>query len=230
MFVTAVFMLLLLTGSELDPCACEIPSFDLAWKSSAAVFSGRLIKAEPQVEGKQQMRFELTGSWKGPRTTPQVIVYENPSSCATTVFVVGKEYLLYAQGDKPLRISHCSRSKPMSDASEDLLLLKQEQLTGEARRDPFTSMQGDTISTSRVTKRVPRTLTVNFAVIVAISRKGTRYFAVIKGSDGKTYTMNEGDPLYDGTIERIGPNSVTFLQKSGTRSHRVTKKLHPFPE
>jgi hypothetical protein len=227
MFV-GLFVFLLLAGSDLDPCACETPSFDLAWKSSTAVFSGRLIQAQKSVEGKQELAFQVTDSWKGSTPLQATVLYENPSSCATTVFVVGKEYVVYAWGDKPLHVSHCTRTKPRSSATDDLALLRQEQGPPPAApRDPFITLQGDKPANWQTSKRIPRTLSINFAVILAISHKGDEYLAVLKGSDGKTYTMRKGDAVYDGTIENIAANTVTFRYRSGGR---VTKKLHPFPE
>ena len=146
-------LFLLLAGSDLDPCACEVPTFDLAWKTSTAVFSGRLIQAQKAVEGKQELAFRVSESWKGATPTETTLLYENPSGCATTVFVAGKEYVVYAWGDKPLRVSHCTRTRPRSDAADDLALLRQEQgpQPAEPRASPPHSEPGSALLWRRET-------------------------------------------------------------------------------
>jgi len=231
-FAIPLLLFILVSGSSaLDPCECTIPSFDLALKSSTAIFAGRLVKAQPAVEGKQELQFEVTRVWRGRVTAHQMLLYENPSRCSTIVFVIGTDYLIYADGATPLSLSHCTRSRRIDKANEDFLSLKQENIGAKPpRRDPFNPMKGDRYTSSAVRQVTPRTLTIGSAVIVAISKKAERHYVVLKGSDGKTHTMTEGDSLYDGTIESITANGVTFLQKSGSRSIRVTKKLHPFSQ
>lgn len=236
MFAASFLLFLLLAANaNLDPCACDVPSFDLAWKSSSSIFAGRLIKANHLDGGKQELEFEISREWRGHASSTRAVLYDNPFHCITTVFVIGKEYLIYAQGTKQLTLGHCTRSRLLQNAGEDLVSFKQERIAAKpVRRDPFTAMQGDrapTIAPSiQPAKRIPRTLNISLAVVVAISQQGDHHLAVIRGSDGKTYTMKEGDPLSDGKIERIGVNTVTFLQRFGTRTFHITKKLHAVAE
>jgi len=93
-------------------------------------------------------------------------------------------------------------------------------------RDPFTTQQGDRIPP----KLGPKTLNVFNAVVVGIIKKGDTYVALIRAADGKMYPMKVGDALFDGSVEKITANSVTFLQRVGKKNVAVTKKLHPFPQ
>jgi hypothetical protein len=92
------------------------------------------------------------------------------------------------------------------------------------KRDPFVQMKGDRAPSP---SSVPKTLTVGYAVVRGITKRGTEYIALIRGADGKMYSMKVGDRLRDGKILKIDSDAVTFLHYSGKK---VRKELHPVGE
>ncbi len=96
----------------------------------------------------------------------------------------------------------------------------------EPSRDPFSEMKGDRFSSVQSSK-IPQTLSVAYVLVIGITKSERGYIALLKGANGKTYFMKTGDRLFDGAIQRITSESVTFLPDHGSP---VTKKLHPVPE
>lgn len=98
--------------------------------------------------------------------------------------------------------------------------------TTEPALDPFSPMKGDRLSSAR-SSRMPQTLNVAHVLVIGITKSNSGYIALLRGTNGKTYFLKAGDRLYDGTIDHITSESVTFLPDRGSA---VTKKLHPVPE
>ena len=173
------------------------------------IFSGT-VSAIDSNETRLVVHFKAVEVWKG--TATQELRVQTPSNTARCgySFVSGKRYLVFADsGAEMLSVNLCSRTRKEEDAEEDLVQLvrlKNSRLENLAK---------------------PKTLTIFYAVVMGISKRGNEYIALIKGADGTVYTMRAGDALYDGKIAKIDRNSVTFVRKSGGR---VRKKLHEAPE
>jgi len=93
------------------------PSEEL--KRAAAVFSGEVgdIKTE---ERSFVVEIKVEKVWKG--EIPKTIVVQTSklaSDCGYS-FALGRKYLIYVYGGEPFTVSHCSRTKPLESASEDL--------------------------------------------------------------------------------------------------------------
>ena len=114
-------------------CNRVSPQEELA--RSDAVFAGWVVSinhsSEPSALGPVEMRivrFDVTRVWKGDVNERLVVKNEVDESQAADgyPFYEGEEYLVYAYGsggDRGYRASYCSRTRPLSDAAEDLLAL-----------------------------------------------------------------------------------------------------------
>lgn len=109
-------------------CKCKLPTVEEAKEGSTAIFEGRAIKVEdePQVEGGappgKLYTFSIVRTWKALENQELVKVRTNESSamCGYT-FDLDSSYLIYAGGSlDALEVTTCSRTRPMSEASEDL--------------------------------------------------------------------------------------------------------------
>lgn len=106
------------------------------------------------------------------------------------------------------------------------------------RRDPFTPL----IEIKKAKKgpakgeRPPGTLEsydVGDFTLIAIVKKGSKYYALLRSPDNKSFTVNEGDiiGLHNGKIERIMDNSVVVLEyiedyKGNKKPKEIVLELH----
>lgn len=133
---------LLLTPSFIQACSCGRISIEDAFRSSDAVFIGKVISIEPKVGTvhrwiiatydnltnkdiddslfDMEVKLEVTKLWKGGATKSLTIVTPDPDVCCICgfEFQVGQSYLVYADGT-PLSTSICSRTKPLSDTATE---------------------------------------------------------------------------------------------------------------
>jgi len=146
---------------ESSACSCIIESTNEALENSVAIFSGTVTKiteshptwpitssADPVT-----VEFQVDRVWKGP--SEKTIKVKTPSSGASCGygFEMGKTYLVYShdiQEEPPVqRVSLCSRTAPISDASEDLDELGIGKMPNEVEKiipplhDPYTDDESD---------------------------------------------------------------------------------------
>ena len=100
---------------------CAMPSFAQAYKNSAAVFVGEVIK-EAKVGDNREFIFRVERYWKGIAAKKvKVLVYENPRYQAQ--FEKGKSFLVFATEDEDSGIlfdGRCSRSAEIGGYSSSL--------------------------------------------------------------------------------------------------------------
>lgn len=117
------------TPAKSFACSCIMsgtPTEELA--KSTAVFSARVTdinvptrfvsfsSADPV-----KVTFQVDDVWKGPIQETQVATTARSGASCGYEFEEGKEYIVYAQGDESdLKVSLCSRTRPLSQASADL--------------------------------------------------------------------------------------------------------------
>ena len=106
-------------------CTCAMPpagsqqeQTERALEESSAVFSGEVVEiggGEPAM-----VSFRVSEVWKGPEQgTLEVTTSRQESACGYS-FKEGKEYLVYTYGkEEPYKVSLCSETKPLSEASAD---------------------------------------------------------------------------------------------------------------
>lgn len=107
--------------NELKKCA--IPSFQTAFEQAKTIFAGKVLSVEKNGDTKT-FEFEIARYWKGAgKRKVKINVYE--TSRYQAFFKKGEKYLVFAgaKEDGKFYVARCSRSKEMSEASEDLELL-----------------------------------------------------------------------------------------------------------
>ena len=108
-------------NNELKKCA--IPPFQTAFNQAKAIFAGEVLSVEKNSDTKT-FEFMIEKSWKGENKRKiKINVYETPRYQA--FFKKGEKYLIFADADEDgnFSVRRCSRSKAISEASEDLKLL-----------------------------------------------------------------------------------------------------------
>ena len=215
-----------------DPCVCEIKTVEEEYKKAGMIFTGRVVNIQ-SAKDQTIVEFELDQVWKGERK-PILRVTTSRQTCGYS-FDMDQTYLVYTAAKETLFVDPCSRTNLADKSQEDMkklaVLAESAMSRSDApRRDPFLQMKGDRLTDNQAGAAIPKTLTVTTAVIVGITKRGSGHIALIRGSDGKTYTMKEGDRLYDGKILQIDSNSITFAQYIGSSTKQIKKKLHPFEE
>ncbi len=94
---------------------------------SEAVFTGRVTQVEPIIKTDMiKVTFTVLESFKGVATSVAVVKTNNDSTACGYEFRKGKDYLIYASGNENNLSTHsCSRTRMLSQADEDLTVLRQ---------------------------------------------------------------------------------------------------------
>jgi Tfp pilus assembly protein PilP len=82
-----------------------------------------------------------------------------------------------------------------------------------ARRDPFESLVGRDKAAADAAKNLPpgkAGLQVSSLRLDGIVRASNGMIAVVSNPQARTYFLREGDQLYDGRVEKIAMDSVSF--------------------
>lgn len=82
-----------------------------------------------------------------------------------------------------------------------------------SRRDPFESLVGREKAAAEAAKNLPpgkAGLQVSSLRLDGIVRSSNGMIAVVTNPQNRTYFLREGDQLYDGRVEKIGMDSVSF--------------------
>jgi Tfp pilus assembly protein PilP len=105
------------------------------------------------------------------------------------------------------------------------------------RRDPFDTL----LTKARPTNEPPENLPPGKAGLIVetlringIARGPSGMIAIVSNSQQRVYFLKEGDKLYDGAVEKIALNSISFQEMGkdafGKPLERtVTKQLYPIP-
>jgi Tfp pilus assembly protein PilP len=91
-----------------------------------------------------------------------------------------------------------------------------ESETRIARRDPFESLVGRQQAQDALAKNLPpgkAGLQVGTLRLDGIVRSPNGMIAVVANPQQRTYFLREGDKLYDGTVEKISMEGVTFHEE-----------------
>ncbi|MFC1610805.1 hypothetical protein ACFL6C_07595 [Myxococcota bacterium] len=126
----AVSMLAVPVGSA-HACSCAQPGTpEEALAASDAVFRGKVTEIDKASAGcggemssadPDYVTLDVSTVWKGEvGKTTEVTTATSDASCGYT-FDLNEEYIVYAKaGSDDLHVSLCSRTRPVSEASEDL--------------------------------------------------------------------------------------------------------------
>jgi hypothetical protein len=131
--ILGLLVLSVVASLEAFACSCAPnPPPDQALTQAGAVFLGRALKVKPPAapQGMVRVRFEVERTWKGIKNRHIVVETWDSSSMCGTAFTQGESYLVYAHADSQgkLRTSLCSRTRPESDAEEDLTILGEGEI------------------------------------------------------------------------------------------------------
>jgi len=130
------------------------------------------------------------------------------------------------QAAKPSKAESATAGAPASAPAE-------KQVASAARRDPFSPLINENKEVAGNQHLPPGKAGL---VITSVRVDGTvssemGMIAVLSNQDQRTYFVREGDRLYDGEVEKIGLDGVTFRQNSkdafGKAVERVvTKRIY----
>lgn len=105
----------------------------------------------------------------------------------------------------------------------------------QARRDPFESLVGR--QQAKAPANLPpgkAGLQVSTLRLDGIVRASNGMIAVVSNPQARTYFLREGDHLYDGTVEKISMDGVSFHEEGKDAfgkpvEHQVNKRIYSSP-
>ncbi len=128
-----ILLFLLLVSSPIIACDCSSEiELSLEYHRSRQVIIGKVLSITKSKDGSENLvSVEIKKDFKGEKTGEKVIIRTNssPKACGYK-FVIGKEYLIYANQHqrvpKDWSTSICSRTIAMSGAENDLIFITRE--------------------------------------------------------------------------------------------------------
>jgi Tfp pilus assembly protein PilP len=107
----------------------------------------------------------------------------------------------------------------------------------QARRDPFESLVGRQKAQSDAAKNLPpgkAGLQVSTLRLDGIVKAANGMIAVVSNPQARTYFLREGDHLYDGTVEKISMDGVSFHEEGKDAfgkpmERQVNKRIYSSP-
>src|SRR5262245_7543510 len=120
---------------------------------------------------------------------------------------------------KPAAAKSGATAKPKTSTPSAKTVSEKKPVASEARiarRDPFESLVGRQQAQDALAKNLPpgkAGLQVGTLRLDGIVRSPNGMIAVVANPQQRTYFLREGDKLYDGTVERISMEGVTFHEE-----------------
>ena len=104
----------------------------------------------------------------------------------------------------------------------------------QARRDPFESLIGRQTKTNAILPPGKLGLQVSTLRLDGIVRAPNGMIAVVSNPQARTYFLREGDRLYDGSVEKISMDGVSFHEEGKDAfgkpvEHQVNKRIYTSP-
>ena len=131
------------------------------------------------------------------------------------------------KGHKKAAAAHAAAAAPADQSAGP-----SKTLTATGRRDPFLPLVNDSKPGGPPLPPGKAGLVVATVHIDGTVRSPEGMLAVVSNPDQRVYFLREGDRLYDGDVEKIGLDGVTFKENSkdafGKAVERlVTKRIYP---
>lgn len=152
-FITFVLASFLASAEQAFACSCfstDEPietKIQKAYKDSAVIFSGEVVRIEPKGEFYLTVRINAARVWKGTMIEQIPVITAKQSAMCGFDFEVGKKYLIYTNhSEDGLMVSSCSRTAIL-DANEDVEYLEELLHTeqnpedvepGDAQKMPYS--------------------------------------------------------------------------------------------
>jgi hypothetical protein len=138
---------------------------------------------------------------------------------------------------KPAATKSGATAKPKSSTPSAKTVSEKRPVQSEqriARRDPFESLVGRQQAQDALAKNLPpgkAGLQVGTLRLDGIVRAPNGMIAVVANPQQRTYFLREGDKLYDGTVEKISMEGVTFHEEGKDAfgkpvERQVSKRLY----
>jgi hypothetical protein len=135
-----IFGLLIFIQIDALACSCDLPIPKLslkqqvkkAWKSSNAVFSGKVLEITKQPQNFYvSVRLLVVDLWEGNLPKEVTITTGLGNGDCGYPFEVGESYLIYANGSDENKLSTgiCHRTKNLLEKPQDLKILGKGKLT-----------------------------------------------------------------------------------------------------
>ncbi len=141
-------LLLFAAPQPVYACSCEPPNQRKAFRKARAIFIGEVLEIKESKNQKiadflglatvYDIKFKVEKSWKGVKKSEISVVSDNGKLvCYGFDFHLGKKYLVYANKDDLVVISHCMRTVSLATTSEDIPNLNNFFFRLAARILPF---------------------------------------------------------------------------------------------
>jgi hypothetical protein len=138
---------------------------------------------------------------------------------------------------KPAATKSGAAAKPKTSTPSAKTVSEKRPVQSEqriARRDPFESLVGRQQAQDALAKNLPpgkAGLQVGTLRLDGIVRAPNGMIAVVANPQQRTYFLREGDKLYDGTVEKISMEGVTFHEEGKDAfgkpvERQVSKRLY----
>ena len=189
--------------------------------------------AKPAVPAAKQAGQALTGAGK-PAAKPaaRAAAKSAPKTSATPGKPGGKPA---AAAKKPAKAA--AKARAAKTPKKTVKPRAAESETRVARRDPFESLIGRQRNASEAAKNLPpgkAGLQVSTLRLDGVVRAPNGMIAVVTNPQSRTYFLREGDQLYDGRVEKITMDGVSFHEMGKDAfgkpvEREVSKRMYSSP-
>jgi hypothetical protein len=111
----------LASSTKVQACDCAPPEAEVLFEEAGLIFSGTVIRVDPLADPSRPAinTFEVSKVWKGD-ADETVQVYSVVDDCDSTSFELGKEYLVYTDGEDHLTRFFCGPTQILANAQEEV--------------------------------------------------------------------------------------------------------------
>jgi hypothetical protein len=138
----------------------------------------------------------------------------------------------WAQTAPAKKATHKKSSAPAAKAAPDAGAAAKPVISEAGKRDPFLPLVNEHKTGGPPLPPGKAGLVVATVQVTGTVSSPNGMLAVVSNPDQRVYFLREGDKLYDGDVEKIGLDGVTFKENSkdafGKQVERtVTKRIYP---
>jgi Tfp pilus assembly protein PilP len=192
----------------------------------AAAVPGLQAQVSPSTPGNVKTALSNAGQSAPPAAKPAA-----PAPAAQTTRSAGKP-ATKPVAKKPAAKPAVKKAETTTTASA---AAPAESEVKQARRDPFESLIGRQQAQSAANKNLPpgkAGLQVSTLRLDGIVKASNGMIAVVSNPQLRTYFLREGDHLYDGTVEKISMDGVSFHEEGKDAfgqpvERQVNKRIYP---